>query len=118
MIDPHKVIGQLSPNDALAILKALAREDGALAARIAEIAIARLREIDPEDVAFDLYEELNALEVEEVWDRAGPTRHGYVDTPEAANEMIQQLTMEYNKARQASITKELMEIVGGAEALK
>ena len=37
---------------------------------------------------------------------------------ENAGEMIQQLTMDYNKARQASITKELMEIVGGAEALK
>jgi hypothetical protein len=93
--DPHKVIDQLSSNDALAILKALAREDEALAARIAEIAIARLREIDPEDVAFDLYEELNALEVEEVWDRAGSTRHGYVDTPEAASEMIQEVIDHY-----------------------
>jgi F-type H+-transporting ATPase subunit gamma len=37
---------------------------------------------------------------------------------ENAGEMIQQLTMVYNKARQASITKELMEIVSGAEALK
>ncbi len=37
---------------------------------------------------------------------------------ENAGEMIQQLTMEYNKARQNTITKELMEIVSGAEALK
>ncbi len=35
-----------------------------------------------------------------------------------AGEMIQNLTMVYNKARQAAITRELMEIVGGAEALK
>jgi len=33
-------------------------------------------------------------------------------------EMITQLTLVYNKARQASITKELMDIVGGAEALR
>ncbi|MGQ9655044.1 MAG: ATP synthase F1 subunit gamma [Thermodesulfobacteriota bacterium] len=33
-------------------------------------------------------------------------------------EMIDRLTLVYNKARQASITKELMDIVGGAEALK
>ena len=32
--------------------------------------------------------------------------------------MIDRLTLEYNRARQAAITKELMEIVGGAEALK
>jgi F-type H+-transporting ATPase subunit gamma len=33
-------------------------------------------------------------------------------------EMITQLTLVMNKARQATITKELMDIVGGAEALK
>lgn len=36
----------------------------------------------------------------------------------AANDMINSLTLQYNKARQASITKELMDIVGGVEALK
>jgi F-type H+-transporting ATPase subunit gamma len=35
-----------------------------------------------------------------------------------ASEMIERLTLQYNRARQASITKELMEIIGGAEALK
>ena len=35
-----------------------------------------------------------------------------------AAEMIDRLTLEMNRARQAAITKELMEIVGGAEALK
>ena len=33
-------------------------------------------------------------------------------------EMIENLTLAYNKARQASITAELMDIVGGAEALR
>lgn len=35
-----------------------------------------------------------------------------------AKDMISKLTLQYNKARQAAITKELMEIVGGTEALK
>jgi F-type H+-transporting ATPase subunit gamma len=35
-----------------------------------------------------------------------------------AGELIRKLTLEYNKVRQASITKELLEIVSGAEALK
>jgi F-type H+-transporting ATPase subunit gamma len=35
-----------------------------------------------------------------------------------ATELIKQLQLDYNKARQASITKEILEIVGGAEALK
>lgn len=36
----------------------------------------------------------------------------------ACNDLIENLTMAYNKARQASITAELMDIVTGAEALK
>ena len=35
-----------------------------------------------------------------------------------AGELIKKLTVYYNKTRQAVITKELMDIVGGAEALK
>lgn len=35
-----------------------------------------------------------------------------------ASEMIARLTLLYNRERQAAITKELMEIIGGAEALK
>lgn len=35
-----------------------------------------------------------------------------------ASELVGKLTLDYNRARQAAITKELMEIIGGAEALK
>jgi len=35
-----------------------------------------------------------------------------------ANDLIKSLELAYNKARQAAITKEMLEIVGGAEALK
>jgi F-type H+-transporting ATPase subunit gamma len=34
-----------------------------------------------------------------------------------ATDLIRELQLDYNKARQASITKEILEIVGGAEAL-
>lgn len=35
-----------------------------------------------------------------------------------ANEMIAKLTLQYNRARQAAITTELMEIISGAESIK
>jgi F-type H+-transporting ATPase subunit gamma len=35
-----------------------------------------------------------------------------------ASEMIDRLTLQYNRARQAAITKELMEIISGAESIK
>jgi F-type H+-transporting ATPase subunit gamma len=37
---------------------------------------------------------------------------------QACNDMLENLTLVYNKARQAAITAELMDIVGGAEALR
>ena len=36
---------------------------------------------------------------------------------ENAQELIKNLKMDFNKARQAAITKEMLEIVSGAEAL-
>ena len=88
---PHEIIDCLSPADALSILKALARSDEGLAQRIAEIAMAHLGDVDSEEVAAVLYDQLDALEVEEVWDRAGPTRHGYVEPGEAADQMIEEV---------------------------
>ena len=35
-----------------------------------------------------------------------------------AGQLIKKVTLHYNKTRQIAITKELMDIVGGAEALK
>ena len=37
---------------------------------------------------------------------------------ENANDMIKNLSREYNRARQAQITKEIAEVIGGAESLK
>ncbi len=37
---------------------------------------------------------------------------------ENAGDMLKELRLSYNKARQAVITREILEIVGGAEALK
>lgn len=87
----HEIINNLSPADALAILRKLADSDKTLAARVAEVAMEHLSGVDPEEVAAVLHAELNWLQVEEVWDRAGPTRHGYVDPGEAADEMIEEV---------------------------
>jgi F-type H+-transporting ATPase subunit gamma len=48
----------------------------------------------------------------------GARRMAMETATENANEMIDVLTLHYNRARQAQITQELTEIIGGAEALK
>ena len=91
MRDPCEIIDHLSPTDALSTLRALADSDEGLARRIAEIAMSCLSRVDPEDIAAVLYDELDALEVEDVWDRAGRTHHGYVEPGEAADQMIEEV---------------------------
>ncbi|MBE7445143.1 MAG: ATP synthase F1 subunit gamma [Planctomycetia bacterium] len=44
-------------------------------------------------------------------------RVAMIAATENAGEMIEELTSSYNKARQSTITKELLEVVSGAEAL-
>ncbi|MFZ7119676.1 MAG: ATP synthase F1 subunit gamma [Eubacteriaceae bacterium] len=48
----------------------------------------------------------------------GARRMAMESATENANDMIDVLTLHYNRARQAQITQELTEIIGGAEALK
>ena len=72
-------------------MRTLAASDEALAGRIAEMAAAHLGEVDAEEVAAELYGELDALQVEEVWDRAGETRYGYVEPGEAAGQMVEEV---------------------------
>ena len=88
MPTPSQIIKQLSSQEALAILNVLAKEDKRLAQRIAELALARLGEVKAEEVAEAVYSELDALTPEEVWDRAGRKRQGYVEPIEAAYQML------------------------------
>jgi len=56
--------------------------------------------------------------VESVASEQGARMVSMKSATENAEEMISSLTMSYNKARQAAITKEILEVTTGAEALK
>ena len=43
---------------------------------------------------------------------------GMRNATDAAEEMLEELTLARNKARQEQITKELLDIVGGVESMK
>ena len=78
------VFDVISSDDAFDILRLLAREDQKIAKRIEQIALEYLEDVDIEDIAFEVYYALDHIEVEEVWDRSGNTRDGYVDPTEMA----------------------------------
>jgi hypothetical protein len=95
MKNPYDIINNLSPEDAFAILRQLAAHDEKLAAEIANMALAYLADVDAEEITAGLLSDLESLTPEEVWDRAGNTRDGYVETGEAAEEMIQEMLDPY-----------------------
>jgi F-type H+-transporting ATPase subunit gamma len=72
-----------------------------------------LESLLPQVLRFQVYEALMTSLTAEHASRAVAMRKA----TQNGNELIERLTLDYNKARQASITEDLMEIVGGASAL-
>jgi F-type H+-transporting ATPase subunit gamma len=68
----------------------------------------------PQFVEIELYRAI----LESIASEFGARMTAMENATNNASEMIDRLTLEFNRARQATITKELMEIIGGAEALK
>jgi F-type H+-transporting ATPase subunit gamma len=73
-----------------------------------------LGEILPKSVDIQIYRALLETSASE----HGARMLAMDNATKACNDMIGNLTLAYNKARQSTITAELMDIVGGAEALK
>ena len=79
-------------------------------------------EPDPEEALAKLFAEYVDLSVFRALLESTASEHGARMTAmrnaaENANEMIDDLTLEMNRARQAEITQEILEVVAGAEAL-
>jgi len=86
----ENILDKINPDVAFAILEILAREDTSIAKRIEKIAMEQLREIDVDDIASQLYFELDSIPVEDVWENSGSTRYGYVEPTELAWEMFEE----------------------------
>jgi F-type H+-transporting ATPase subunit gamma len=79
-------------------------------------------EPDPEDLLPELFEEYVDLSVFRALLESTASEHGARMTAmrnaaENAEDMIQDLTLEMNRVRQAEITQEILEVVAGAEGL-
>ncbi len=86
----QNIFNIITPDDAFVILQTLAKEDKELAKRIEQLALEYLSNVDVESVADEVYSELDCIDVEELWDRSGSTRDGYVDPGEMAWEMFEE----------------------------
>ena len=98
--DKLKYLQALSREGAIRILIGLC-EDDALADRIIATPKMLLAEVDAEEIADEVFESLNSIRVEDLWDNSGKTRWGYRDTTEVAFEMIENEVLPYiNKMEQ------------------
>jgi len=73
-----------------------------------------LGELLPQNLAVQIYTAL----VENAASEQGARMTAMDNATRNAGEMIDRLTMNYNRTRQAAITKELIEIISGAESLR
>ena len=73
-----------------------------------------LSQVLPRYVTFSIYHKL----LESAAGEHGARMVAMDNATRSADDMIKKLTLNYNKARQAGITKDLLDIVNGAEALK
>ena len=93
-----EVLESMSGSDALSVLRALAERDDKLAEEIDATARELLGQVDAEDVAAEVQMALEALDVEDVWDRAGATSDGYVDEGDAAWQVFDEALKPFEEA--------------------
>jgi len=90
------MIDRLSPDQALEILKRIAKNDSKAKKQIEKEAEEFLKEIDAEEICEEVYSALDGIEVEELWDRSGPSRHGYSGPEDMAVEMMEEELAPFN----------------------
>lgn len=84
------IFNKISPSEALEILKQIAKTDKKLKKRIVELAEDLFRNVDVEAVCNDVFDALDGIDVQELWDRSGPKTNGYTSPGEMAGELFEE----------------------------
>jgi hypothetical protein len=93
----NKIIDKISAEDALIILKRLVAKESSFEKQIEMEAEILLSAIDLEEICEAVYSDLDQIEVQELWDRSGKSRYGYVSPEEMAVEMMENELAPYNE---------------------
>lgn len=83
------ILDSLTPDQALAVLELLAK-DKDIKNKVEQIAKSYLAQVDVEETAKEVFMSLEALDVHDVWDDAGPNHYGgYQEPGEVAWDMAE-----------------------------
>jgi len=108
----RSVISQV-PQEKTIIPVAITEEVVGVDYQIEPDATALLTDIVPKNIATQIYAAL----LDNIAGEHGARMSAMDNATRNAGDMINRLTLQYNRTRQANITKELIEIISGAEAL-
>jgi hypothetical protein len=104
------VLDKLSPGEAQAVLKELVASDSKIRKKAEEIAIAIFRDVDLDEIAQEVFWELDSIAVEDVWDNSGRRRDGYVDPGVCAwnlfEEALEPFKRQLEKYQELSLNEE------------
>jgi hypothetical protein len=109
MAGKRDILESIGPDEALAVLKELTKE-AEIRKKAEKIALEIISTVDVEDVAEQVVWELDSLIVEDVWDKSGSTRDGYIDPGDCAwrmfEEAIEPFLQQARKCRELLLTNE------------
>jgi len=86
----RNIIDEINEEEAYIILKRLTDEDNDIKKRVEKIALDYLKDVDIDEIVENVFDELDSIRVEDLWDQSGNTRDGYVDPNERAWEMFEE----------------------------
>jgi hypothetical protein len=109
-IDKNKnILENISPSEALEIVRQLCKEDELIKEKIIKIALKLMSNVSQEEIANEVYYALNSIDVQDLWDRSGKTRYGYVDPVDEAfnlfEEEIEPFILEMRRYQEMNFEK-------------
>jgi hypothetical protein len=85
----------LETAEAFEILRRLSKKRGVVGETVREAIAAAVLEFDGATIAASVHADLDALTVEDLWDRSGPSRYGYVDPADESWVMVEEVLQPY-----------------------
>ena len=82
--DKMEIIRSLNPDDAFRVLLILLQESPDLEEKVYQIATNILCDVDSEEIMDDVYNALDSLDIDDLYQRSGKTRYGYTEPSEEA----------------------------------
>lgn len=85
----NDLLSKLTGEQALEVLQRLAQEKGAVATAVLAEAKRVLAAVDVDEVADEVFGQLDMIDVQDCWDKAGGNRDGYTGPEEAAVQLLE-----------------------------